>query len=49
MRRCPRTVGAIEEANMQSNAPDYLNLHWWFLLVVLGMILAVVGWLRYFG
>jgi hypothetical protein len=34
---------------MQSNAPDYLNLHWWFLLVVLGMILAVVGWLRFFG
>jgi hypothetical protein len=32
---------------MQSNAPDYLNLHWWFLLVVLGMILAAVGWMRF--
>ncbi len=32
---------------MPTNAPDYLNLHWWFLLVVLGMILAAVGWMRF--
>ena len=48
-RRSACTGVATGKANMQSNAPDYLNLHWWFLLVVLGMILAVVGWLRYFG
>ena len=33
---------------MEFNAPDRLNLRVWLMLSVLGAILAVVGWYRYY-
>jgi hypothetical protein len=34
---------------MQSKAPDSLNTRLWLALAVLGAVLAVVGWYRFFG
>jgi hypothetical protein len=33
---------------MQLNTPDFLNQRLWLMLAVLGAILAVIGWYRYF-
>jgi hypothetical protein len=34
---------------MQPDAPDRLNSRLWLMLVVLGAVLALVGWYRYFS
>ncbi len=33
---------------MYTNSPDRLNMHVWTMLVVVGAILCVIGWYRYF-
>ena len=32
---------------LPSNSPDRLNLRLWLMLVVVGIILALIGWYRY--
>jgi hypothetical protein len=34
---------------MNTNSPDRLNKGVWTMLVVLGAILCVIGWYRYFN
>jgi hypothetical protein len=34
---------------MQTNTPDRLNMRVLLMLAILGGILAVAGWLRFFG
>jgi hypothetical protein len=34
---------------MRLTTPDRLNLHLWRMLALLGAILSVIGWYRYFG
>ena len=33
---------------MRTNTPDLLNMRIWLMLAVLGAILAVIGWYRFF-
>ena len=33
---------------MHPNTPDRMNMRVWLLLAIVGAILAVVGWYRYF-
>jgi hypothetical protein len=32
---------------MEPNTPDAQSLHVWFVLVILGLILSLVGWYRW--
>jgi len=34
---------------MQTNSPDRLSQGIWFLLAVLGAVLAIIGWYRWAG
>jgi hypothetical protein len=34
---------------MATIAPDRMNLRLLFLIAVLGLVLAIVGWVRYFN
>jgi hypothetical protein len=34
---------------METNSPNRLSLNIWLVLVVLGAILSVIGWYRYYG
>jgi hypothetical protein len=34
---------------METKAPDRLNMRLLLMLAILGLLLGVVGWLRYFG
>jgi hypothetical protein len=34
---------------METKAPDRLNIRLLLMLAILGLMLGVVGWLRYFG
>ena len=34
---------------MPTIAPDRMNLRWLLLIALLGMFLAIVGWVRYFN
>ena len=33
---------------METNSPNRLSLNIWLMLVILGAILCVIGWYRYF-
>ena len=34
---------------METNSPNRLSLNIWLVLVILGAILSVIGWYRYYG
>jgi hypothetical protein len=34
---------------MTSQVPDRLNMRLWTMLAIVGAILCVIGWYRYFG
>jgi hypothetical protein len=34
---------------METNSPNRLSLNIWLMLVILGAILCVIGWYRYFN
>jgi hypothetical protein len=34
---------------METNSPNRLSLNIWLMLVIVGAILCVIGWYRYFN
>jgi len=34
---------------MRTSTPDRLNLRIWLMLAILGAVLAIVGWYRFFS
>jgi hypothetical protein len=37
------------DASLEANSPNGLSRGIWLMLVILGAVLAVIGWYRYYG